>query len=241
MMVSALRAVAAVGASGLLAGPRLAVGTGASTAPTPSEVVSQAIHDLAGISTLTFSGVIDRGRTRISFDLRSAEHGAKSTASISEGTEAFSVIHIDSTLDLQTNAAFWATNGGGLPSGLVKLRAPHSVTLPAAEGKSFNAAFGPLADPEKMADQLFGGSLTGVRLAGVTTFGDLPVRKLVDQGDDATVDIARTNTPLPVEFIAHQKSDAGLVRFGYPAAVTLTAPAGAKSLRQLLSGMAGKL
>ena len=231
---------------GLAGGAGLSVAgaaAGASGAPTASQVLSQAVRALGSISAFTLNGYVVQGTSRYGIDIRSTAKAAEAAGSLSLGStkpgvaaESFSFVEIGSKLYLKANPLFWAKEAGTLPAAAAKIVARHWIVLTGGSAKGVTSGFAGFTDAAAIARAIFSGTATtAVHFGPVTTVKGVRVRAIVDAVQSATMYVPATGAPLPVEIVGKQARNGGDLTFGYPASLTITAPAGALTIQQVVS------
>lgn len=236
--------IAVAGASG----PALGAAAGASGVPSAPQVMAQAVKALASAPAFTLSGYVVQGTSRYGIDLRSKAKGAEASGSLFLGStkpgvpaQSFSFIELGSKVYLKANPLFWTKEAGSLPAPVLKVIGAHWIVMSGASAKGITSSFASFTDAAGLAKEIFGGSgIDAVRFGPVTTSHGVRVRALVDASQSATMYVPATGAPLPLEIVGKKARNGGDLTFGYPASLTITAPAGAVTIEQLvLSALKG--
>jgi hypothetical protein len=225
----AIRLVSAL----LVAGPISACGSSSPSSngvasKSPGAIISAADTAITGVKSVRVSGSIVSGGSRITLDLSLAA-GKGGRGQMSENGLGFQMVVLDQTVYIDGSPAFWRHFGGAAAAQLFQgkwLKAP-------ANGSFASVAL--LTNVHELFTQLL--SSHGTLAKGATTTVDgQKVVAIKDTTKNATLYVATTGKPYPVE-IVKTGSGGGRVLFDrFNQSVSVTAPANAIDLSKLQSG-----
>jgi hypothetical protein len=216
----------------LVAGAVSACGSSSSSngvaSKSPEAIITAADAAITGVKSVHVSGSIVSDGSRITLDLSLAA-GKGGRGQMSENGLGFQMVVLDQTVYIDGSPPFWRHFGGAAAAQLFEgkwLKAP-------ANGSFASVAL--LTNVHELFTQLL--SSHGTLAKGATTTVDgQKVVAIKDTTKDATLYVATTGKPYPVE-ILKTGSGGGRVLFDrFNQAVSLTAPANAIDLSQLQSG-----
>jgi hypothetical protein len=219
-------------------------GMAKATTLAPQALVVESEHALAAVGSFTLNGFFIQGRSRVGLLLRSSEHGTAAAGTLTSTTKSgagfvgeVSFVRIGSALYLKGNQPFWASSTGSLPKVVLKLLGGQWIQLPSSEVKTLAGALGVFTNPSRLATSLLGAaSSKGLAIGPPTSIAGEPVLSV--EGGGGVLYVARNGDHLPVEIVGTGASR-GSFRFGYPRTMAIKAPAGAKTLSQVVKAAAG--
>lgn len=234
----------------------LPAGLAGAVAPTPMQpngiqrlsarqALDLAHSTLAAESDIELSGELTEQGTRIDLGLRSAEHGKRAAGTlVSHGAAAgfVGILHFVSIgrVDyLDGGRSFWVASMAGQKglttaqrAALVKRLAGTWIMLTGKTARSFTVGLRTLTSPATLASELT--TADGTLRTGIPKVVQAVRALPIISSRGGTLWLALTGKPLPVEVTAPATTGTGgHVDFSYPAAITITAPPGAKTLAQL--------
>jgi hypothetical protein len=225
----AIRLVSAL----LVAGPISACGSSSSSSngvasKSPGAIISAADTAITGVKSVRVSGSIVSGGSRITLDLSLAA-GKGGRGQMSENGLGFQMVVLDQTVYIDGSPAFWRHFGGAAAAQLFQgkwLKAP-------ANGSFASVAL--LTNVHELFTQLL--SSHGTLAKGATTTVDgQKVVAIKDTTKNATLYVATTGKPYPVEIVKTGSGGGRVVFDRFNQSVSVTAPAHAIDLSQLQSG-----
>lgn len=205
---------------------------------TPAQLVAKSEHALAKVDSFTLNGYLTEDHGRMGLLLRSTGHGTRAAGTLTSTTRAgtgflgrVSFVRIGAAFYLKGDQRFWATSAGSMPKAAVRALEGQWIRMPGNQVKKVAGTFGAFTNPGRLAASLLGSSaLNQLRLGPRAKVAGTPVVTI--RASEGVLYLARNGAPLPVRLTATGKS-AGSFRFGYPHALTVKAPASAKSLTQV--------
>jgi hypothetical protein len=195
----------------------------------PEAIVAAATKAIRGVKSVHVAGTITSEGMRTSLDL-SLVAGKGGSGEVSLGGLRFRLIVLGQVAYLNGSEAFWSRAGGGEAAGQL-LGGKWLKTSTAGQFESLTQ----LADLETLFDKLL--SSHGTLTKGLTsTVAGQRVVAVKDTAKQATLYVATTGKPYPVE-VSRTGPEAGRVRFDrYNEPVTLSAPARSVDLSKLTGG-----
>ena len=235
--VFALALVATLGVGSQALGSQRAVGH-SNVSLSANKLLNRSVHALLGENQFVIDASLLENGARLTFRVESAERGADVSASMTSHSKSLGFVGSFHLIEVETHAYLRASRVFWLPflesekslttaqaNTLAKRLAAEWVALPASETASITSAFSSLTQPGKLAQALLhgNGALTEEK---PTTFNGRAAIPIVS-AKSGTIYIALRGAPLPLGASESATSSGGTVIFGYPRALSITAPAGA--------------
>ncbi len=211
----------------------------------PAAALAVAAAALKREANLVIAGRVAVGGGTIHLVVESADKGSASEGTLvaNKNTAGFTgtlkFVTLPSADYLWGGRRFWRHELAGeasiTPAERAKLVAALTNTwikLPPSDAAAFTSGLGVLVQPAKLATELTTttGTLTKGKVAQVGTVRALPITS----SNGGRVWLATTGKPLPILVTGTStSSEKGQVRLSYPAKLSVSAPAGAKTLGQL--------
>jgi hypothetical protein len=222
-LVSALLVAGAISACGSSSSS----GNGVAS-KSPQAIITAADAAITSVKSVRVSGSIVSNGSRITLDLSLAA-GKGGRGQMSENGLGFQMVVLDQTVYIDGSPPFWRHFGGAAAAQLFEgkwLKAPASGSF---------ASVALLTNVHELFTQLLSGHGTLAKGATTTVDGQKVVA-IKDTTKGATLYVATTGKPYPVE-ILKTGSEGGHVLFDrFNQSVSVTAPANAIDLSQLQSG-----
>jgi len=191
-------------------------------------IITAAGGAISGVKYVRVSGSIVSGGSRITLDLNLAS-GKGGRGQMSEKGLGFQIVVLDQTVYIDGSPAFWRHFGGAAAAQLFQgkwLKAP-------ANGSFASVAL--LTNVHELFSQLL--SSHGTLAKGATTTVDgQKVVAVNDTTKGATLYVATTGKPYPVEFVKTGPGGGRVMFDRFNDSVSVTAPANAIDISQLQSG-----
>ena len=251
--VAATLAGAAALAAGLVAPlAGVAGATGVAGLP-PSAVVTRATDSVRSASALVLTGTLRSGSGRLAFDVASTAHGTAargvfvSHARSVGFTGRLDFVERRGAVYLHAGRVFWAAEvargGASLTpaqrAAAAAVLAGHWIEMTGTSAKAMEASVGPLTHPADFARTLLSARALGTLHKGRLTHfrGHLVVPVTSSKG--GTLYVAARGPARPVGFVARAGSASGTILFGYPSHLAVAAPAGSRTVAQVVKAVAG--
>ena len=223
-VLAGLATVVALGACGGGSGS----GNGVA-AKSPNAIVNAAIGAISSAKSIHIAGTVTQTGTPMTFDLETTSQGVRGEVTLDR--IPVKVIYVGSSLYLYGGAAFWSRLTGS--SSVAGQLDNKWLRLPASSGPGLSS-FTRLLNPRNLLNTCCAsgrGSLTKGTTGRVNGKSVVAVH---DATDNATLYVATTGKPYPVEIVPTKGVTGGHIAF-YPSnmPVTLAAPAGAVDATQL--------
>ena len=262
----ALALAAALGGGAVLAGGPLAGGAPAWSAATPrsggtapsgglgglgtSAVLARTRAALAASPTFVLDGTLREKSSSLTFSFASADEGGRARGILTSHspslgfTGSLRFVEIASHLYLRAGAAFWQreataaapSSSAALSRAVVSLLAGKWIEFSGTSAGSLRSALGSFTSPEAFANKLLSPADPGRLHEGPpTSYRGEPALPLVSPGGGGTLYVALTGSPRP---LGATGGVTGAISFSYPTGLSVTAPAGARTIDQLLGAAA---
>jgi len=195
----------------------------------PEEIVSAAKTAAKGAATVHMAGAIVKEAKPISIDLDLVAGKGASGSLTLEGSP-IEIVAVEHALYIKGSTAFYTHIAGPAAAQLLQ-----GKWIKAPEGAGNFSSFAQLTELGKLLDSTLASHGTLAKGSSVTVEGE-PAVTVNDTTKGATLFVASTGTPFPLE-ITKSGSGSGKITFTrWNQPVTLTAPANAININQLQSG-----
>jgi hypothetical protein len=226
MRVLAFTCVAAVLLGGAVAGCGSSGSSNDIASKSPNQIVNASLAAIDSASSVHVAGSLYEQGSPITVNLQLAS-GKGGKGQMTASGLGFSLVAISNTVYLNGSPAFWSHFGGAAAATLLQgkwLKAP-------ATGQF--AAFAALTNQRELFKQTLTpkGPLTK---GATTTVGGRKAVPVTDTSQHATVYVAATGTPYPLEIIRSGPSPGNVTLDDFNAPVSLGAPSGAIDISSLL-------
>lgn len=199
-------------------------GESAKKGPQVAADAAKALKD-AGAAHVTGTGTTDGKPVSLDLHLQ----GADAQGSITQGGVTLQVVNVGGKLYAQAPATFWSSQG--LPPAAGSALADKWVIVPSDAGSVLPVSLDSLAQElQKPTD----GSTIEDKVTTSTYKGQKVV--VVTESDKSTVDVAATGKPYPLYSVSKSKDGGTFALTDFGKRTTITAPAGALDLSQLVGG-----
>jgi len=215
------------------------------SASSPAALLARSEAALAKESVFTLTGSIEEGSARLGLHVESAGRGSTTDSTLTSSSNSIGFVGMIQVITkaglsyLKGSAPFWSSALGsqGTPK-LVSALADKWIQFPQAQAAELTKGFASLEDPGALAKGVLGSNSSKFAEGSPTTVHGTPVVPLISSGSGGgTLYVASHGAPLPIELVG-TASQRGLLVFGYPTSLSITAPAGALTEAQIAASLA---